>query len=249
MSTKLLRLLVLFLLIGLLPSVYAQQALKVGIPPYIPPFVMTLDKKDQYVGFDISLMNEICRRLGYKCTYYPMSSAEIFAAVGSNVLDLGVGNITITSEEKENYLFSLPYLESYAQYISLKSYNYTNYMELKGKQVGIHLTYLYEPLLFQDFGDDITIKYYGTITDMLDALSNHKIDGIIMDAAVAEALYANDETIALLGEKIPYGLGYGILANKSRSDLIDQINRALLLMETDGTYLKFYNVYFGNMNY
>lgn len=231
------------------PALLADNALKIGIPPYIPPFVMNLDNKSEFVGFDIALMDEICRRLNHKCQYYPMNFKEIFAAVGNNVIDLGVGNITITDEREEHYQFSLPYMESYGQYVSLKKYNYSDYPQLKGKTIGIHLTYLYEPLIFTDFGDDIKIKYYEELEGLVGGLSNGEVDAAMMDAAVAESLYANDENIALVGDKIPYGLGYGIVASQDDKEITTRINEILLTMESDGTYMKIYNTYFGNMNY
>ncbi|HAT9397002.1 TPA: transporter substrate-binding domain-containing protein, partial [Legionella pneumophila subsp. pneumophila] len=41
------------------------------------------------------------------------------------------------------------------------------------------------------------------------------------------------------------GSGYGIIALKNQSALIDKINHILLEMEKDGSYLRIYNEYFG----
>ncbi|BCA93834.1 hypothetical protein TUM19329_01950 [Legionella antarctica] len=51
----------------------------------------------------------------------------------------------------------------------------------------------------------------------------------------------------LVGQKILMGEGYGIMALKSNALLIQQINKSLLDMEADGTYLKIYNQYFSNL--
>lgn len=48
----------------------------------------------------------------------------------------------------------------------------------------------------------------------------------------------------LVGKAIRSGDGYGIMANKNNADLITQINKALLQMENDGTYLRISNTYF-----
>ncbi|MFA1369849.1 transporter substrate-binding domain-containing protein, partial [Legionella pneumophila] len=42
------------------------------------------------------------------------------------------------------------------------------------------------------------------------------------------------------------GNGYGILALKNNAPLIMKINKALLQIEKDGTYLEIYNTYFGD---
>ncbi|RYW67113.1 ABC transporter substrate-binding protein, partial [Legionella pneumophila] len=53
------------------------------------------------------------------------------------------------------------------------------------------------------------------------------------------------DQLKLIGDKIPIGSGYGIIALKNQSALIDKINHILLEMEKDGSYLRIYNEYFG----
>lgn len=54
-----------------------------------------------------------------------------------------------------------------------------------------------------------------------------------------------DDQLQLIGDKIPIGSGYAIIALKNQSALIDKINYILLEMEKDGSYLRIYNEYFG----
>ncbi|HAT9019967.1 TPA: transporter substrate-binding domain-containing protein, partial [Legionella pneumophila subsp. pneumophila] len=46
------------------------------------------------------------------------------------------------------------------------------------------------------------------------------------------------------GKKISIGEGYSIMANPDQFVLIKKINKILLEMEADGTYLRLYSEYF-----
>ncbi|HAU2068628.1 TPA: transporter substrate-binding domain-containing protein, partial [Legionella pneumophila] len=48
----------------------------------------------------------------------------------------------------------------------------------------------------------------------------------------------------LIGKKISIGEGYSIMANPDQFVLIKKINKILLEMEADGTYLRLYSEYF-----
>lgn len=52
--------------------------------------------------------------------------------------------------------------------------------------------------------------------------------------------------LKFVGDKMAIGDGYGILASKNNAPLIMKINKALLQIEKDGTYLEIYNTYFGD---
>jgi len=230
-------------------SVLQAKPLLVGIPPFIPPFAMEVDGKNQYIGFDVDLINEICRRIDRQCQLQAYNFDQVLIAVIKGEIDLGIGDITITAERSDQYIFSLPYMESNAQYVSLKANNINFPAEIKGKNVGVHHPELFEAVVLRQFGDDVKIKTYPYIADMIVALTAGDVDVIIMDAAAAESLYANNNNLVLVGDKTPLGLGYGIIAGKENSDLMFKINKALMAMETDGTYLTIYNIYFGDMKY
>jgi ABC-type amino acid transport substrate-binding protein len=47
-----------------------------------------------------------------------------------------------------------------------------------------------------------------------------------------------------LGDEFSIGEGYGIIARLGRTDLIAEINKALLAIESDDTYLNTYRAFF-----
>ena len=54
--------------------------LRVAVNPFLPPFVMQTNN-NEFFGFDIGLMNYLCKSLQRECKYMPMSIDQIFSAV------------------------------------------------------------------------------------------------------------------------------------------------------------------------
>jgi arginine transport system substrate-binding protein len=141
--------------------------------------------------------------------------------------------------------FSLPYLQSYGQYLINAPSSIHSTDDLSKKTFGVPADSVYIFMLTELFGNDVKIKSYYNYPQMMADLSNNVVDVLVLDQASATYWLSNGcPHCKLLGDRFPYGFGYGILANKNKTVLIAQINRALLSMESDGTYLKIYNTYF-----
>lgn len=230
-------------------AITASHALtiKIGTTPFSPPFIIANDN-NHFSGFDADLLNEICKRLDAKCIYKQMPSFnELFLSVKNGTVDLGIGGVTITLERESAYLFSLPYLKSTARYITLYGSDIRTISDIKGKTIGVAEGTIFQTMAAAQFGNTVKIKTYDTLSQMLVALSDKDIDVALLDGPNAIYWDANSNNIYQnVGNSIPLGLGYGIIANKSLFDLIAKINQALLSMENDGSYLNIYNTYFSD---
>lgn len=226
-------------------SVSAQNLI-VGTPPFSPPFVMADDASHHFSGFDVAIIMTVCQRISATCVLKPIPEFEAtIDALENGEIDLMIGDITITPEREQEFLFSLPYLASYAQFISLASSPVNSLANLHGKTVGCERATLFPSLTNNILAGNVSIKTYVEIPAMLTALGNNEIDALVTDEQTADYWYANNlDTYKLIGKAIPLGLGYGIAATKGKDALIASINKALLAMESDGTYLKIYNTYF-----
>lgn len=237
------RLLALLTLLSISASLYAEQ-LTIGTSPFNPPMEMRATNNNVFTGFEIDLLNEICRRINATCVYEPMTFEEIMKAVSLGKVDLGINGFFITKERLASYLFSQPYLQTQAQLLgtSDSDINITNIN--KGKRIGVEAGTVYKAFILQRY-DNVEVVSYSDQQEMLSDLAEHKIDLIMFDFIEAEYwVHTNSEHFKLIGEAIPFGMGYGILANLRQGELISRINNALSAMENDGTYLNIYSRYF-----
>lgn len=235
----------IFLILLLVMPLSDARPLLIGTTSQNPPFNSLADNRDHFFGFDIDIMSEICRRIHQTCSYTPMVFNKLFSALKAEKIDLAVAAIIITPTREEEFLFSLPYLSSNAQFMTLNKSGISSAKNLVNKRIGTRMGTPFKELAEDIYGDKIHINDLPDVPDLLDGLNNGTLDVVLMDAEAAQNWYANNSKIyKLIGSPIPVGNGYGIMANLYQHKLLSEINQALLSMESDGTYLKIYSQYF-----
>ncbi len=219
------------------------HTLVIGTVTYDPPLESVFDKKGDLVGFEIELMDEICKRLQETCTYQLMSFKQILSDIRMGAIDLAIAGITINEERKLTYLFSLPYLESKAQLIAGRS-AINKLSDVEGKRLGVEIDSVFQAMAKDKF-KSITLVEYETQNQLYQALANGEVDSIVLDQTSAQYWVANNGMLfKLVGDGIALGEGFGIIANIKSTELINRINNILITMENDGTYVAIYQKYF-----
>lgn len=220
-------------------SLYAEK-LVVGTSPFDPPMESQATKDNVFTGFEIDLVNEVCRRINATCDFEPMTFANIMKAVAEGKVDLGIDGFFITQERLNYFLFSQPYLQTKAQLFT----TINSGVDVNGKRVAIEAGTVYKALLETTF-DKVQVIEYSKQQDMLQDLADQNVDFIMFDFISASYWVNSNPTVfKLVGPAIPFGLGYGIMANLKSGALIARINSALNDMQNDGTYLAIYSRYF-----
>ena len=239
------RLFFLILLLAL-PLSHAQNLL-IGTTAQNPPFNSLADQNGNFYGFDIDIMGEVCKRIQARCQFTPIIFNNLFTQLEAEKIDLAIAAIIITPYRQQDFLFSLPYLNSSALFMTKHQSNINTPKDIINKRVGTRHGTPFKELALQIYTDKITIVDVPDIPDLMDGLNNNTIDVVLMDAEAAKNWVSNNSNIyKLVGNPIPVGNGYGIMANKDQEKLISQINQALLNIEAEGTYLKIYTRYFSN---
>lgn len=239
----------ILLLTLLIFTITKAQPLRVGTIPYNPPFEIEADKAGHFFGFDVDIMDEICNRLQADCHFIPLKFENIFSELAAGHIDLGLAAISIVESREQNFLFSLPYMASSGQFLTKSTSPISSLDDIQGKKIGLTEGTIFKAIVLTSFGKQARIYEYPTLQAVLQALSNNKVDVIIDDEEAAKNWVAtNNKLFKLVGEGIPIGVGYGIMANKKDQDLINRVNKALLEMEEDGHYLKIYNRYFAKLS-
>lgn len=230
---------------------HAQPApLIIGVAASYPPLSTQADKKSHFFGFEIDLMNEICNRLKITCEYRPIIVSKIMPALATGKLDLAMAAIVRPTAIPSGFIFSLPYLESYGQFMTLKKSTINNLQDIQNKTVGIRLStteggHLFRDLLEQVFHNQVNVVEYTTLDDILIALVNDDVDVLFGNKVAVQYWYQNNmELYKLVGDPITIGNGYAIMSLEKNNPLISQINIIITEMINDGTYKKIYETYF-----
>ncbi len=227
----------------------SSESLKIGLQPYDPPFSIQVGKNNLFSGFEAQLIADICKRLHANCTYIPMQFHDFFPQLIAQNIDLALGQISITKERSRQFSFSIPYMISSGQLIIKNNSPITRAEELRGKKVGVFKASLYKEYLWKKFDKDIVILEYDSSPSALQALITDEVDAVLL-STIAEKYWVINNKLDMsdfhfIGNPIFLGNGSGIMAHLDSYELIHKINQIIIEMETDGTYLQLYNLYFG----
>lgn len=235
----------LTIMLFFISNVGLSKPLLIGVSPLNPPFETWDGKPNAFHGFDIDLMMEICRRLNNVCEFTPVQFNDLFPRITAGTLDLVISSVIITPTRKKNFLFSLPYMESNCRFVTRTGSSIVKPEDIAGKVVGTRLGTPYGPLAETIYKNTIKTKTFPYISDLMKALNKGEVDAVLMDNEAAKYwAYNVDDQYAMIGDNIPIGNGYGIMAALDQQQLISSINQVLLEMEQDGTYLAIYRRYF-----
>lgn len=226
----------------------AGELLKVGIVNYNPPFVMH-EGSNRVYGFDIDMINSVCKIIERTCQFQVMRFDQLLDAVNDKTIDIAVSDITITPERAQRVSFSLPYMLSKSMFLEkTQSIDQPFSLEaLSNKKIGISTGSVFENQIIAMGIKNPTIKQYQRTNDLLEALSSGSVDYILIDAPTAHFWEANSGgDFKTFGKELEYGNGIGIALSPDNNELLEQINNALLQYQNSPDFKASYDRYFSH---
>lgn len=215
------------------------EKLTVGSDIPYPPFEQ--GKAGHYTGFDIELMEAIGEKIGREPEFQDTSFETIFRDVQQGKFDAVISAATITEEREKAVDFSNPYYLSEQALLVKEGSPFKELKELEGKTVGVQQGTTGQELAKEELGGS-EIRPYPEGPDAVNALKNGTVEGVVIDAPVAEnAEQAGGVEVA---EKIPTEEDYGIAVAQGNTELLEEINKGLEEVEKDGTYTKIFEKWF-----
>lgn len=203
-------------------------------------FHVNVDGEDKIVGFDIDLGQAIADELGVKLVVKDMAFDGLLPALAAGKVDILPG-LAETEERAQNAAFSIPYHRSTQVVVARKadSADFTADTDLEGKTIGV-LKGSTQEITFPKHYPNADMYELGKIPDLIMAVKNGKVDGVLLDQVVAiQYSKANDDLIAtetkyeLTPEEDP---GSSVLVRKDNNeDLLAVINTVLERVMNDGS--------------
>lgn len=219
--------------------------LRVGTESFNPPFVMQ-GAHNAVFGFDIDLMNALCKKIQRTCQYRIMRFDQLIEAVEKKEIDVAISSITITPDRAKFVNFSLPYLLSYSRFLikpKAKAIPFTLAM-LNDKKIGLETGTIFPQQLETMGVKNPKLKFYTTVPEQLSALNKGEVDIILLDNPTAMYWSANSsESFQLAGPAYMYGFGLGIAINAGEGALSSALNQALLQYQNSPDFKQNYNRY------
>lgn len=227
----------------LLDKIKSAGVIKIGTEGTYAPFTYH-DSEGNLTGFDIDIANEVASRLGVKAEYVETKWDGMFAGLDAERFDAIANQVGIKAEREEKYDFSDPYIVSKAVLIVNKdNTDITKFEDLKGKKSAQSLTSNLA---------DIARKYGAEIVQSdgfnqsIDLLTSKRVDATVNDSLSFYDLTKQKPDLAVkIVAEYENADKCGIMFRKNNKELVDEVNKALSDMKSDGTYLKISEKWFG----
>ena len=222
----------------------ADDTIIVATNPEYPPFEYV--EGDETVGYDIDLWKAIAEKIGVAYEIEAMDFDAVISAVAANPNTIGISGISITDERKLTVNFSEGYINAGLVVIVKADSGFETADQLKGKLIGVQLG------TTSDFAaEEITgmenVAQYKTFLNAVMDLQGNKLDAVIIDKPVGQAILAslNDPNLVIVDMGLQADW-YGIEVNKNNPELLAKINAALAELETEGFFEQLAVKYFSS---
>ena len=214
----------------------------VGFDAEFPPYGYK-DDSGNYVGFDLDLAKEVCKRNNWTFKAQPIDWDAKDAEIDSGSIDCIWNGFTINGREND-YTWSEPYIDNKQVVVVKSDANIKSLADLKDKIVE---TQKDSSALAALQGDNKTLadtfKELKEVADYNTAfmdLESGACDAVAIDIGVAQHQVSskdNSDDFSILNDTISseqYGVGF----KKGNTDLKDQVQKTLDEMFKDGTVQK-----------
>jgi len=214
------------------------------------------------VGFDIELIQTLVTRSGYSYEWRDYTDfTALLLAVGSNGVDIAIGAITLSGTTGAERNASMHFTNSYYtsnQGVLKRASDATNYCAATTtctaddlNKTGLRIaaqTLTTSEFWVEDNAPAATLALYGSVTQVLQALSSSSADIVVIDKPAADGIAKANSAFKVQGTIFTNEL-YGFAVPRSpQADpkgLIPKLNTALAAVKTDGTYDALLKKYFG----
>ena len=187
---------------------------------------------DKIVGIDMDIADAIAKKLGLEVQIEDIAFDSVILEVTSGKADIGLAGISATDERKQSVDFSDTDTTSKQLIIVKDDSPIKGSKDLEGKTVGVQ-TGTTGDILASDI-KDVKPERYDKGMDAVQALSQGKVDAVIIDSEVAKKFVEETSGLKVLDEAFA-DENYAIAIKKGNKELLDSVNKALSELKSDGT--------------
>ena len=222
----------------------AGKTFTVGFDAEFPPYGFKDEKTGDYIGFDLDLAAEVCKRNGWTLVKKPIDWAAKDTELNAETIDCIWNGFTRSAERENKYTWTEPYVKNQQLVMVRKDGGIKGLADLKGKKVaaqdgstGADAIKSFLELQKKAF-PGFDFKELKLVADYLtDAklLESKAVDAIALDGAIAGKIAEQGNgAFILLKEPLCDDL-YAVGFKLGNTELRDTVQATLKAMVKDGT--------------
>ena len=213
-----------------------------------PPFVSIDPDSKDFVGFDVDMYKEICKRLNLAENILPSVQFDTIVPTikQGGKADISLGAITITDDRKEEVAMSDPYLDSNQSIVVKKGASATTQDALNadGMQIAVQSGTTGEDWAKENL-PNATIVPLDDIIQAMTGVQSGLYNACVIDLPVASYMCTKSYTDLTVAISIATGEQYGIVVSKKNTKLTKDLNAAIEEMKSDGSLDELEKKWFG----
>lgn len=187
----------------------------------------------EIIGLDIDLMKAIAEETGLQIEFVDVRWTPLLEGMAQCQFDAAISSMTVTEERSQQFSFSDPYMAA-GQVVTVRSSNtdISSKDDLSGKIVGVQLDTTGEAEVRQIPGVDV--RTYEDIGVAFDELLGGSLDAVVADSPlVLTYVGQNQDSLKMAGDVFTDEV-YAIAVCKTKAGLLEQINRGLAIVKSQG---------------
>ena len=189
---------------------------------------------DKIVGIDAEIAQAIADELGMELEIEDIAFDSIIPEIVSGKADMALAGMTVTEDRKASVDFSDTYATASQMIIVKEDSKIAGPDDLKGVTVGVQLGTTGDIYVSDLEADGTTVERYNKGFEAVQALSQGKIDAVVIDGEPAKTFVSESEGLKILDEAFTVE-EYAIAVKKGNTELLDKVNGALETLKDNGT--------------
>ena len=209
-----------------------DKIIYVGIDAAFPPFGYL--ENGNIAGFDYDIMSEIAKLTDMKVEFNQMQFAGLLPALQTKKIDAIIAGMTVTEERKQFVNFSETYyVSSQVILVHRDDNSINNFDNLDGKNVGTVIGTTGDTIMTEN--ERVNVRKFDTGAEAVLSLKEKKIDAIVFDKEPCKNFAKYNDEIKLI-ESDAIEEDYAIAVRKEDTSLLENINKGISIIMTNGTY-------------
>lgn len=212
-----------------------KSAIVIATDASMPPMEM-VDSENTIVGFEIDFIRAVAKEEGFEVEIRNIPWLDLLSGLERGEFDAVISTVTITKKRMKRFDFSVPYINiGQVLAVPVEMKDVTELADMKGMKIGAANGSI--GLSEVNRASEVVIKDYDEISHAFKDMAAGKIQGVVCDYLTAARFIFRNEIylnrFRLAGPPFTRQ-DCGIVVRKGNTDILEQINKGILAVESKG---------------
>lgn len=195
---------------------------------------------NEIVGIDADIAKAIAAQMGMELEIQDIAFDSLIPAVQSGKADFTAAGMTVTDDRKQNVDFTDTYAKAAQVIIVMEGSEIATPDDLANKKIGVQTGTTGD--IYSEDIEGAEVQRFNKGMEAVMALTQGKIDAVVIDREPAKVFVAENEGLKMLDEAFTEE-EYAIAVKKGNTELLDKMNTAIKELKDSGELQKIVDKY------